>query len=186
MEQRWIWLTLLVALAVGSAWLLHVLGTKDTETKSSAGIAPDAFMDDFTLMTMNEQGDVRYVLSAPYMEHYPHDDSSALQEPMLVVYEENSPLWYLQSESGKVSSGNKEMLMQGEARVWRNDDAGQPELEVLTRNLRIMPDSQYAESAEATTIRTPSSVTHAVGMRVYMEEQRVQLLAKVRGRYAGR
>ncbi|MGH8508471.1 MAG: LPS export ABC transporter periplasmic protein LptC [Gammaproteobacteria bacterium] len=50
-------------------------------------------------------------------------------------------------------------------------------------DLRILPKKRYAETDSATTIITPTSVTHGIGMRARLTLGLVELLKNVRTHY---
>ena len=57
---------------------------------------------------------------------------------------------------------------------------GKREIHIETHDLRVLPREEYAETELPVSISTPESLTHATGMRAYLDESRVQLLSKVK------
>ena len=68
----------------------------------------------------------------------------------------------------------------GKVDIWRNDASGARDLDIWTERLKVLPDTEYAETSEPVTIRTPGSISTGVGMRAYLDETRFQLLSQVR------
>ena len=54
------------------------------------------------------------------------------------------------------------------------------EIHIETEDLRVLPDVEFAETALPVAISTPESLTRGVGMRAYLDENRVQLLSRVK------
>jgi len=78
MIQRLLILVLLIGAAVFSAWLLNWLSADAGSAVQADAQAPDYYMEDFTTLTMDRDGKPKNKLSADYMAHYPHDNSTEL------------------------------------------------------------------------------------------------------------
>ena len=74
-------------------------------------------------------------------------------------------------------------MLHGEVEIWREGDEGQRTLEILTRELRVLPQEKYAETDEAATINSPTSVTTSIGLRANFAHDRLELLERVRSRH---
>ena len=72
------------------------------------------------------------------------------------------------------------MVLYGDVRLWRDNEAGVLELEMETRNLSVFLDTELAETDEPVVIRTPSSETRGTGMRLYKQQRRLKLLSGVK------
>jgi lipopolysaccharide export system protein LptC len=132
---------------------------------------------------MDMTGQIKHRLQAKMMVHYPDDGSTELVQPLLEVYNADTQPWHVKSERGWVSARHDLVLLQGEVQIWRETAAGQREIEVLTSDVRVLPDDRYAETAQAAIIRAPRTEYHAVGMRAWFNENRLELLKQVRGHH---
>ncbi len=182
------WLTALVVLAFGvfSFWLLHNLEQTETVARSAAPHEPDYTIDNMVRRTTGADGELRNVLRATHVEHFPDDDSTELASPHLEIYNGDSEPWHVVAERGWVSSGNDVVLLHGEVEIWRLGAEGRRIYEVLTSELRVLPKEQYAETDNPTIIVGPATVTHAVGMRANFAHSRLELVKRVRSRYASK
>ncbi len=176
-------IALLLLMAAGSAWLLDRLDTGSGGRVVVERHDPDWYMRDFTQHTMGVDGEIVRKLTADSMVHYPDDDSTELVRPRLELYNSGPRPWHVIAERGWVSGGNEVILLYGEVEIWRLQDDGEREVEVLTTDLRILPDEQYAETDNAATIRTRTTTTRAVGMRASFGISRLELLQRVFSRY---
>ena len=132
---------------------------------------------------MGEVGEVRNVLYADLVLHYPDDDSTELTRPRLEIYNGRDDPWYVIAESGWISSGNEVVLLHGEVEIWRTNDAGERTFEILTSELRVLPNEKYAETDDPATITSPTTVTTTIGMRANFAHDRLELLERVRSRH---
>jgi lipopolysaccharide export system protein LptC len=118
------------------------------------------------------------------MAHFPDTDTNELEKPYLIVFQDSGgdPL-HVESERGWVSGDEEVMLLLGQVHMWRDTPQGVRKLSIRTRDLRVLPDSNYAETDMPVVIRTPTTESRGVGMRAYLGERRVELLSRVRTVY---
>lgn len=174
---------LLVLAAAATAWWLSRLGDGAERSQRLKAHEPDYYMENFTQTTMNAAGGPLHRLSAEMMLHYPDDDSTELVRPVLEVYNEAATPWRVRAEKGWVSANSDVVLLTGEVHIWRDSENGERELDVLTRDLRVLPRERYAETDKPTRIHAPGVLYTAVGMRAVFQEDRLELLSRVRGRH---
>ena len=175
------------------AWLsAEWLWEQETEVPAEAPLAdvesPDAFMEGVVMRTMNTQGRPRYEMRATRAVHFAHGDRTEFDAPFITFYRPDGKLWTLAAERGRTRDGDREILLSGEVLMRRPQNparpAGSAEVEVFTRELRIFSDREYAETDQPTTIVHAYGYVDAVGMKVWFEQERLQLLSQVKGIYA--
>lgn len=179
------WLAAVGALAIGIAsfWLWQNLEDEDEVASTPAPHERDYYIENMVRTTTGTQGELRNILRATLVEHFPDDDSIELASPHLEIYNGDARPWHVIAESGWVSSGNDVVLLHGEVEIWRYGDTGEREYEVLTSELRVLPKEQYAETDNAATLIGPSTITRAIGMRANFAHDRLELLERVRSRH---
>lgn len=179
------WLAALAAIAAGifTFWLWQNLEDEEVSTGQPAPHERDYYITDMVRTTMGAEGELKNVLTAELVEHFPDDDSTELASPHLQIYNGDVEPWHVIAERGWVSSGNDVVLLHGEVEIWRDGEHGERQYEVLTSELRVLPKEQYAETDNPTTIIGPSTVTHAIGMRANFAHDRLELLERVRSRH---
>jgi lipopolysaccharide export system protein LptC len=179
------WFTALFFIALGAAtfWVWHKLDEEAAKAVASRPHEPDYYLMDMVRSTMGKDGALQSVLRADTMFHYPDDDTAELARPRMEIYNEDARPWYVVAERATVKSGNEVVLLHGIVEIWRVDDAGQRELEVITSELRVFPRVQYAETDDPATITSPTSVTKSIGFRANFEHDRLELLERVKSRH---
>ena len=176
---RWILPAVLLAAAGTSGWMLSDLDLDERVTTRTAPGAPDAYMEKFATVEMDDSGKPRRRIEADYIAYHPDDTVELVNPHYLLIHAEGGP-WNVRSERGKVSEDGTVLWLLGKVDIWRDDASGARDLHVRTEYLKVLPDSEYGETAEPVTIRTPTSVSTGVGMRAYLDETRFQLLSQVR------
>ena len=182
---RWILSAALLVAAGASGWILYGLEVDDDPTEQASPNAPEAYMENFATVEMDGAGRPRRRIEASYMAYHA-DRTVQLTDPRYVLFHDEGEPWHVRSERGQLSGDGSVLWLLGTVDVWRNDTSGTRDLDIRTEHLMVRTDSEYAETDEPVTIRTPTSVSSGVGMRAWLDETRFELLSRVRTHVDGR
>lgn len=134
--ERAVLLGVLCLMAALGIWMqISLLEPAQTKKASGPGHTPDYYIQNFTATGRDEAG-VIYVLTAERLVHFPDDNTSLLDKPHLVQYENGQASRQSISESGWMSGDGSEILLTGNVEVtqFRNaDDPGS-----VTRTQRML------------------------------------------------
>lgn len=183
MIRRWLPGMLLLALTAASGWLYQALQREPGAIERADRHDPDFFMTNFVTRVMDKTGSLERELSADRLDHYPDTDTNELLAPSMKLYRGPEVAWQVVSERGWVSADQDVVLLQGQVTIWQDGENGERRLEIITRDMRVLPESEYAETDQAALIRTPRGETRGVGMRAYLDRGRLELLSQVRTTY---
>ncbi len=170
----------LALLAAWSIWWLRHLQTAPPPGRTASAHRIDYTMEKFDVTAMDASGNPQYHLQADSMTHYADDDSSEFVRPRIEYIAKNSTDLRLEGERGWMASQGDEIRLLGAVRI--EGFAKQP-FTLLTRDVSFKPDDSVAETQAAVVLTTAGVRVSAVGLRVDIDQERVQLLAKVQGRY---
>jgi lipopolysaccharide export system protein LptC len=174
---------ILALLALGSSWIVSLTTEEEAKSRSEEH-KMDYYLKNFTTTLMGEDGKPDKRISAKRMIHYPDDDTTELDEPHITMFEENIPKWKIEAEDGWVSGDGELLLLQGKVTMDRPKTADSDPIHIVTRNLRVQPKQNYAETEESITITTPDNWIKSKGMQAWLTTpMRIKFPAKVRGRY---
>lgn len=181
-------LLLLLTLAGLSVWMFQGQPEKGRSVTVQSQGAPDSFMENFTTQTMDAEGRPQYQLSAVRMAHYADDDRSELVQPHFTAFRADGEQWTVVAESGQALAGAKQILLNGAVTIERHPAATAPaDLQIVTRDVRVRPADDYAETDAATTIvhgtGAQQATLNSLGMQVNFGEGQLLLLSEVRGHY---
>ena len=173
---------LLAGLGLASGWLLH---NRDQEPAyRPKPHSPDYYLEGFNATTMGVDGKPDKQLSGERLAHFPEDDSTELKAPRMHVYEAEAPPWRIRSESGWISGDRQLILLQGKVNIDRDAAPGIRGFHIITRDLRIQPEENYAETDQQVFATSGDDHLESKGMQAWFAEPvRIKLLANVRGRY---
>ena len=145
---------------------------------------PDAIMENFSAVRLNELGTPRFIMTARKMQHYPDDDSTLLEVPRLTTLSAGRPAIHLIAKRGTVSSNGDEIFLHDDVEVLREADLRQNELVLHTEYLRIVPDRDWAQTDHAITVVEARNTMHATGLEMDNKARTLKLYSQVRGEYA--
>ena len=169
-------------LSGASYWAYEVLMRETTPEPLERRHTPDYYIIDMVRHTMDKKGDLQSVLMADEVYHYADDNSTELARPRMEIYNDTAKPWQVVAERGTIKANADLVMLHGRVEIWRLDDEGEREFEVLTSELRVFPKVQYAETDNAATIRSLRSVTKSKGFRANFEHNRLELRERVRSR----
>tara|TARA_B100000676_G_scaffold239407_1_gene240076 strand:+ start:5985 stop:6593 length:609 start_codon:yes stop_codon:yes gene_type:complete len=185
MLRRWLPSALLLVLAVAT----FIVSRQFDEAESGATRArvdtPDFFMERFVTTIMGVDGKPVRTIKAKELVHYPETNTKELEEPYMVMYQTGSPSWHIRSERGWISATGDVLLLLGAVHAWRSSKSGVRIIDIHTRDLRILPETDYGETDKPVTIATKDGRTVAMGMRAFLKESRLELMAQVKTQVTG-
>lgn len=179
MPKRTLLLILLIIVAIGSAWYMNRLTVTESKNLSTQAVAPDYYLENFTTTSMDIDGKPKNRLQALYMAHYPDDDTSELLSPSMQFFRPGKRPMTVKSEKGWLTADNEVILLQGDVEIYEDDEFGQRTLQVETKNARVLPNQDYAETDEFTTIISGRLTITGTGMRAFLKDSRLEILNDV-------
>lgn len=156
--------------------MMNRFGTDEPGPISGERLDPDYYMEDFTTITMDENGVPASKLYAVYMEHNPVDDTLELYEPAMEIYRDATDPLRITADKGWVTNDNEVVLLRGQVRMWIEDPAGVPRLDVHTSEVRVLLLEEYAETDQNATIVAKRATVTGRGIRAHFDENRLEIL----------
>ena len=183
--------TLLVLLAIVVAvvsWqLVQVPASAPPAIPKSGPREIDYYVTGLDVTRMTTTGRPANRLRATILRHYTDDDTTALEKPHLTVYQDDSPPWEVDAEQAWVSADGSLVLLSGEVLIERRGDARNRPMRILTRDLRVQPEQDYAETDEKVRVESESDWLNAVGMQAWLRPpSRLKFLSQVNGYHVPR
>ena len=177
---------LLVAIIAGlSFWLFQDQPDKGPSVAVQTHGSPDTFMENFTTQALDEQGQLRYQLQAAHMAHYGDDNHSEFTQPQFIAHRPDGQRWTVVADSARATNGSQQIMLNGAVTLTQQaNDAAPVTLEIHTRDVKIVPADDYAETTQHTTLIRSEGTLETTGLQVHFRQGQIQLLSQVRGLYA--
>jgi lipopolysaccharide export system protein LptC len=174
----------LVVIALISGLLVKFTGIVEEPQSLFPENSPDYFSENYIKWEMNERGTVKNKLLSAKITHFSNDGTTHTVNPVMSFYNEKSLPWVVTAESAILSADGKDLLLQGVVAINREKSVGYNQLTINTRELKVKPETSYAETTEWAELISPPNKTTGIGMKMtYIEPINIELLANVQGNY---
>lgn len=172
---------LLALLAGLSFWLKKAVEPPSDAPSAKTRHEPDAIAENFTIRQYDAAGRVARRLSAPYMEHFPDDDSSELKSPKLVRHKPDTPDMTLTGDRARVTSKGETVLLEDNVIATRAATAERQQLVARMPDLTVKPNDGVAYTASPVEITEGPSWMKGIGMHIDNDTSTFKLQSEVTG-----
>lgn len=182
-SRYWLPLLPLLGLLGFTYWLNQLAQTEPGKPDRGKRHDPDAIIENFSAVTLNEQGTPHFIMAAKKMLHYPDDDSTTLEVPHLTSLSPGRPAIHAIAKRGVVSSNGDEVFLYEGVEVLREASMSQDELRIHTEYLHFTPDQELASTDRTVTIKEANNTVQATGLEMDYKARTLKLLGRVRSEY---
>jgi lipopolysaccharide export system protein LptC len=178
-------LTLLVlaGLSTVAVWQLQ----PKPKPKAPSQARSDYTLENFQLVTLNDQGEEAFTVKAPRLERDPEGKSLTLTLPRFSFPDKSGTgRWVATSDRAWVGPKANEVRLIAQVDLLGPSTAKGERTHFQTESLQVFPHLNQARTSDAVTVTRADSILHATGLRADMKSHRIQLLADVKGRYVPR
>ncbi len=174
----------IAGVALLSWWLAELTGLDDINRATIPPHSPNYFSKGYVKWEMDEAGQLNSKLLAEQMMHYSDDMTTHTVKPVMFFFNDNAPPWVIKSDTSILSADGKDLLLNGKVNISRAKAEGVTELIINTYNLKVKPETSYAETVEWAELLSPPNVTTGTGMKlIFAKPIRLELLSHVQGKY---
>jgi len=175
-------LIIFIVIAIGSYWLLQDTYKEDLNDKESTERFPDYFMENFSITTLNNQGQPDVILQAKKMLHYADDDNAELTQPFVTVNRIDNIIT-LRAERAAFFKQKNILHLYDNVVIHRSASKTQSELSIYTEYLKINTDTNIAETDRNAKVKTPEAELNSKGLIFDSRQGTLKLPSKVKGIY---
>ncbi|WP_454781190.1 LPS export ABC transporter periplasmic protein LptC [Legionella sp. WA2022007384] len=179
--KQLIWLFFTLITLACSGWYYSHSTIKirlDSETLANS---VDTTIVNVKVRQFNPQGTIANILTSPFMQHIQNGNVYLLQNPHIIVSQEEQPPWDISSLKAKSFEGGKQITFTGNVVV--RQKKGAEESTLKTEEVTYFPKEKKASSDLLVTYEQPGNIVQSTGMNAYLDEKRVELLHQARGSY---
>ncbi|MBI5429570.1 MAG: LPS export ABC transporter periplasmic protein LptC [Nitrosomonadales bacterium] len=181
--RHWLPVLPLLGLLGGTYWLNQQVQPDPGKPDSKKRHDPDAIVESFSAVQLNEQGLPRFTITAKTMRHFPDDDSTTLDTPRITILSPGQPAIHSVAKRGAISGNGDEVFMYDAVEVLRGASAQRDELRVHTEYLRIVPDRNLVSTDRDVSIVEGRNTLRATGLEIDNNAHTIKLLSSVRSEY---
>lgn len=175
---------LLLFLALLTFWINQTVQEQTKQLKNLGRHDPDYMLYNFTSTRTDAQGQIRYILSATEMRHYPDSNTTELQRPRFTQFGQDKPYTQIYGQQGKVSENGELVEFYHQVRVIRQATASKGEMQLQTERLSVEPNTEMAHTNSPVVIyQKPATVITGTGMVFDKNAETMQLFNRVHVHY---
>jgi lipopolysaccharide export system protein LptC len=141
----------------------------------------DAYARDVRLQASDETGAITWQIQAPTARYFERPARWELDTPRWTLTTANGAPWRGRSRLARSRVGTDRVEIVGDVIMQRTQPAGVTRLE--TDYLEVRPGQSRARTPAAVALRGPGYDVDAIGARLWLDEERLELLDDVAGRY---
>ena len=141
----------------------------------------DYFLVDAEIRQYSEQGSLDYSLTSSSITHYPHNDTTLLNQPVMTSYSKPGEVFRSTSESGKLLPGDKDIELWDNVVMTQTKLRDDETIRMTTDFITLYSEQEKAETDRPVLITSKNTVTRAIGMTALYGQGIIQLKSRVRG-----
>lgn len=179
------WLTLALAVAALLAGIAIWNENNHLKTRGPAEYRPDYVLTDFTMVSLNDQGDEALTVSAPQLRRNPDTQAMDLDNPTFLFPDNNDRRWRATAKTAWVSAKGEQVKLRGDAVI--DSPVGDPEqgrIASPTLDVFTQKGKERATTPDAVVITKPGTIMRGRGLDADLNQDRVVLHHEVRIQYA--
>ena len=181
--RYWLPLLPLLGLLAGTYWL-NRLAQSDMEIPvTNTSHEPDAIIENFSAVQLDQQGMPRFIMTAKKMQHFPDTNITEIETPRATILSPDRPAIHSVAERGTISGKGDVIFLHGNVEVLRSANTERSELRAHTEFLQVVPDKNLISSDKAVSITEAGKTLHATGLEMDNNSRTIKLLSKVSARY---
>jgi lipopolysaccharide export system protein LptC len=181
--RSWLPLLPLLLLMAATFWLNSQVQSSVTGPNKNLRHDPDYIIDNFTATTLDEQGKIRYVMSAKKMWHYPDDDTTLLELPQIISLSADHPPMHMTALKGEFSAKGDEVFLRDNVVIVRPQYANKSELTFNTNYLHVVPNKNIADTHQEITLVDANTRINSVGMEMDYKSRKTKFKSHVKTVY---
>lgn len=180
----WSPVLLLGALAALTYWLNAQVQGAAPAFDGSGRHDPDLFIEDVKAVSLDASGHVRHALSARMARHFPDDDTTELETPVITLSEPGKPSLSVTSNRASVTGDQNDAYFTGKVKAIRDataEDAHDGPMTIESEFLHVIPKEDRIVTDKPVTITDARGIINATGMEVDNKARTIKLQSRVSG-----
>lgn len=172
-------LVLLVALTALGDRYLPTFQTVSPEPTAKTK-ASDFYLENVRSTVMLKDGKPEYTLEAERISHFPDEDTVELKQVKFKLFRPAQSKWSGRAQQGRVDNRKGIIHLKGKVVLQRPASKTAEAIKLSTPELHIYSKKDYAETTAAVQVESGNNKISATGMRLYLEDGRMEFLSSTR------
>ena len=144
----------------------------------------DLYIEDFQAVSLDPQGRVRQSITAKVARHYPDDDSTEFESPLITFSDPGKPPVTITADRGMITGDQKNAYFNGNVKGIRAaspDERDKGPVTVTSEYLHVLPKEDKIETDKPVTITDPRGIISGTGMEFDNKAKTFKFKSRVSG-----
>jgi lipopolysaccharide export system protein LptC len=175
---------LIGAFAVLTYWLNAQILVGQQKFDGSGRHDPDVYIENFRAVSLDAEGRVHQALTASVARHYPDDDSTEFDAPVVTFSDPDKPQLTITSDRATVTGDREHAYFYGNVKGVRDAtraDANDGPVVMTSEYLHVLPKEDRVLTDKAVTIKDPRGIINAIGMEFDNRSKTVKFGSHISG-----
>jgi lipopolysaccharide export system protein LptC len=180
----WSPVLLLGAFAALTYWLNAQVQPSTGKFDGSGRHDTDLYIEDFKAVSLDAEGRVRQSIVARLARHYPDDDTTEFDSPLITFNDPGKPPVSIAADRGMITGDQKNAYFMGNVKGVRAaaaDERDKGPIVVTSEYLHVLPKEDKIETDKPVTISDPRGIINATGMEFDNKAKTFKFKSRVSG-----
>jgi lipopolysaccharide export system protein LptC len=144
----------------------------------------DLYIQNFKAVILDPQGRVRQSITARIARHFPDDDTTEFESPLITFSDPGKPPVSITADRGMITGDQKNAYFTGNVKGVRAaaaEDRDKAPVIVTTEYLHVLPKEDKIETDKPVTISDPRGIISATGMEFDNKSKTFKFKSRVSG-----
>ena len=144
----------------------------------------DLYIEDFKAVSLDPQGHVRQSITARIARHFPDDDTTEFESPLITFSDPGKPPVSITADRGMITGDQQNAYFTGNVKGVREAAAAERDkgpVVVTSEYLHVLPKEDKIETDKPVTISDPRGIIHATGMEFDNKAKTFKFKSRVSG-----
>jgi lipopolysaccharide export system protein LptC len=144
----------------------------------------DLYIEDFKAVSLDPQGRVRQSITARIARHFPDDDTTEFESPLITFSDPGKPPVTITADRGMITGDQKDAYFTGNVKGIRAaEEQGRDKGPVIVTSeyLHVLPKEDKIETDKAVTITDPRGIISGTGMEFDNKAKTFKFKSRVSG-----
>ena len=173
-----------LATAAGLSWYWSRAGTAETQPRAARESLPlGYYLIDAEIFGTDEDGRLLYKIWAGRAEERPDEEPLSLSDVRIEYRPAENVPWLLTADSGEAPADQSYIDLSGAVELANVPRDQGERILIKTQELRFEPETSIASTEEAVSLFLDAKRLDAVGIKVYLQDDRLELISSVHGEF---
>jgi lipopolysaccharide export system protein LptC len=180
----WSPVVLLGSFAVLTYWLNAQIEVRTQKFDGSGRHDADLYIENFKAVSLDAQGRVQQALTAKVARHFPDDDTTEFDAPLITFSDPSKPQLTVTADHATVTGDREHAYFFGNVKGVRDatkDDANDGPVVMTSEYLHVLPKEDRVVTDKAVTIKDPRGIINAIGMEFDNRSKKVKFGSHISG-----